>query len=337
MFSKLVTGALALSLAATMAMAADGVRFNVIKDSMLKNAPKGEKAVSEAEKKYNEMVNNDIESIGYVLSDPHERINDGYATKYGGTNLDNLAFMSVTADEGLRTLLLKNPEIGGFSPFNLHAYKLKGDNTTYVGHVVPNTMMDIVGVKDVATRKQFAALFTPLDKLVDEKLGGKVEIVKYDKLTANPMMHFELTFDRPADLNDFIDEFQEKFEEAFEDKKYIIAGYKNFRETYDDLEQDFSKYDAYFVYSLCHFTFSNGVFNIVDGQEGSARPDAGVFAPCSMYMYIEKGSNKLIIGMPKLENWISVMSIKDKKMIKAIHTLDKEIVGIMEGLGAKSK
>ena len=337
MFSKLLTGALALSIAATMAMAADGVRFNVIKDSMLKDKPKGEKAVSEVEKKYNDLVNKDLESIGYVLSDPHERINDGYATKYGGTNLDNLAFMSITNDEGLRPLLLKHPELGGFSPFNLHIYKLKGDNTSYVGHVVPSTMLDIVGVKDVATRKEFTALFTPLDKLVDEKLGGKVEIVKYDKLTANPMMHFELTFDRPADLNDFIDEFQEKFEAAFEDKDYIIAGYKNFREAYDDLGEDFSKYDAYWVYSLCHFTFSNGIFNLVDGQKGTARPDAGVFAPCSMYMYVPKGSNKLIIGMPKLENWISVMNIKDPKKVKAIHTLDKEIVGIMEGLGAKSK
>ncbi len=336
MFSKLVTSAVALSLAATMAMAADGVRFNVIKDSMLKDAPKGEKAVSEVEKKYNEMINNDIEGVGYVLSDPHERINDGYATKYGGTNLDNLAFMSVTADEGLRTLLLKSPEIGGFSPFNLHAYKVKGDNTTYVGHVMPNTMMDIVGVKDAATRKEFAALFTPLDKLVDEKLGGKVEVTQYDKLTANPMMKFEMTFDRPEDLADFVDTFQEEYEAAFEDKKYIIAGYKNFRETYDDLEQDFDKYDAYFVYSLCHFTFSNGVFNLVDGQKGEARPDAGVFAPCSMYLYIEKGSNKMVVGMPKLENWIAVMNIKDKKMVDAIHTLDKEIVGIMEGLGAKS-
>ncbi len=337
MFSKLVTGAVALSLAATMAMAADGVRFNVIKDSMLKDAPKGEKAVSEIEKKYNEMMNNDIEAIGYVLSDPHERINDGYATKYGVTNLDNLAFMSVTADEGLRTLLLKQPEVGGFSPFNLLAYKVKGDDTTYVGHILPETMMDIVGVKDAATRKEFAELFVPLDKLVDEKMGGKVEITKYDKLTANPMMNFELTFERPEDLSEFVDGFQEEFEAAFEEKKYIIAGYKNFREAYSDLEQDFSKYDAYFVYSLCHFAFSSDIFNLVDGQKGDARPDAGVFAPCSMYMYIEKGSNKMVIGMPKLENWISVMSIKDKKMIDDIHMLDKEIIAIMEGLGAKTK
>lgn len=337
MFSKLITGAVALSLAATMAMAADGVRFNVIKDSMLKDAPKGEKAVSVVEKNYMDMLNDDLEGIGFVLSDPHERINDAYATKYGGTNLDNLGFFSVTADEALRPLLLKAPELGGFSPFNLHIYKVKGDNNTRVGHVTPNTMLDIVGVQDKATRAEFTKIFEPLDKLVDEKLGGKVEMVQYDKLTANPMMNFEMTFERPEDLSEFIDTFQEEFEAAFEDKKYIIAGYKNFREAYDDLEQDFDKYDAYFVYSLCHFTFSNGVFNLVDGQEGDARPDAGAFAPCSMYMYIEKGSNKMVVGMPKLENWIAVMNVTDKRMVDAIHTLDKEIVGIMEGLGAKSK
>jgi hypothetical protein len=54
-------------------------------------------------------------------------------------------------------------------------------------------------------------------------------------------------------------------------------------------------------------------------------------------MYVEKGSNKLMIGMPKLENWIAVMGIKDPAKVDAIHTLDKEIISIMEDLGAKSK
>ncbi|MDA3946027.1 MAG: hypothetical protein PF439_05050 [Helicobacteraceae bacterium] len=336
MFSKLITGALALSLAATMAMAADGVRFNVIKDVMLKDAPKEEKSVSQAEKNYMDMMHNDIKGIGFILSDPHQRINDGYATKYGGTNLDNLGFFSITADKALRPLLIKEPDLGGFSPFNLHIYKVKGEDVTRVGHITPTTMLDIVGVQDKAVRSEFVKIFEPLDALVDKKLGGKVEMVQYDKLTADPMMHFEVTFKRPEYLGDFVDTFQEKFELAVEDKDYIIAGYKNYREAYNDLGLDFSKYDAYFVYSLCHFTFSNGVFNLVDGQEGQARPDAGAFAPCSMYMYIEKGSNKLIIGMPKLENWIAVMNVKDKKMVDSIHALDKEIISIMEELGAKS-
>ena len=94
------------------------------------------------------------------------------------------------------------------------------------------------------------------------------------------------------------------------------------------MEADFDAYDAYFVYSLCHFTFSYEVFN-------KGRPDAGVFAPCSMYMYIKKDSNTLVVGMPKLENWISVLNIKDPVKIKDIHALDKEVISIMKELGAK--
>jgi hypothetical protein len=54
-----------------------------------------------------------------------------------------------------------------------------------------------------------------------------------------------------------------------------------------------------------------------------------------MYFYIKKGSNKMIIGMPRLSTWVSVMNIKDKTMIQSTDDLDAEIIGIMKGLGAK--
>ena len=317
MLKKLINSTVALSLAATMAFGAQAVILNVVD--------------GDAEKAYNSMVNGDLETIGYSLSDPHERINDGYAEKYGSTNLDNLGFFSVTHDAGIRELLISNPEIGGFSPFNLHIYKLKAEDKTYVGHIMPDVMLDIVGIQDKEVRTKFVSLFPSLDKLVQDKIGGKAQYEEYDKLTENPMMNFEMEFERPEDLSEFIDEFQEEYEAKFEDKKYIIAGYKNFKETYEeDLELPFEKYDAYFVYSLCHFKFSASIFN-----EGV--PKAGVFAPCSMYMYIEKGSNKMVIGMPKLENWISVMKITDQKMIDAIHAIDKEVIAIMQELGARVK
>jgi uncharacterized protein (DUF302 family) len=314
MIKNLIKSTVALSLAATVAFGAQGVMFNV--------------ASGDAEEHYNAMINGQLKVAGYSLSDPHERINDGYAEKYGSTNLDNLGFFSITNDKGVRELLLSNPEIGGFAPFNLHVYKLKAEDKTYVGHIMPETMMDIVGVEDKGVRAKFAALFPALDKLVQEKIGGEVKYLEYDKLSEKPMMKFEIEFERPEDLTEYIDEFQGEFEAKFEENKYIIAGYKNFKETYDDNELEFDRYDAYYVYSLCHFKFSEGIFN-------QGRPDAGVFAPCSMYMYVEEGSNKLMIGMPKLENWISVMKITDQKKVDAIRALDKEIISIMKELGAK--
>ncbi len=331
MLTKLLKTTLALSIAATIAFGAEAVRFNVVE--------------KDAEKQYNTLINKKIKDIGFVLSDPHARINDAYKVKYGTKtledgkpnpkydpkwveSLDNLGFFSVANDEALRPLLLKAPELGGFSPFNLHVYKNKNENKTYVGHIVPSLMLDIVGVEDKAIRTEFEAMFPALDELVQKEIGGKVEISQYSELPAKKMMNFEITFDRPADLEDYLDEFQEGLEEAFEDKEYIIAGFKNFKEAYEDAELDFEKYDAYFVYSLCHFTYSYNMFN-------KGRPDAGAFAPCSMYMYIEKDSNKVVIGMPMLRTWVAALNIKDKVMGKSVDDLDAEIIEIMKSLGAK--
>ena len=325
MFKNIVKSIAVLALTSSIAFSADAVRFNVIP--------------GDAEAKYNEMINGSIADTGFILSDPHERINDAYATRYGNpqdpdydkdwkVTLDNLGFFSVAHDEKLNALLKKAPELGGFSPFNLHIYKTKGEDKTYVGHIVPETMLDIVGVKDPEIRKEFMSMFPALDEHVQKTLGGEVKISSYDKLPAKPMMTFELEFDRPDDITAFTEEFQENYEAAFEDKKYIIAGFKDFKESYADLEMDFDEFDAYFVYSLCHFTYSYNMFN-------KGRPDAGAFAPCSMYVYIKKGSNKAIIGMQRLSNCEAVMNIKDEVMGKSVDDLDAEIISIMKELGAK--
>ena len=332
MFRKTIkTAAVALLLAGSVAVAQDGIYFNA--------------AAGDKEHAYMEMLEKDTESIGFILSDPHERINDAYAEKYSkepGYNktLDNLGFFSIANDNALRPLLLKEPKLGGFSPFNLHIYKYGNEDVTRVGHVNPEVMLNIVGATDKSVRADFIKMFEPLDKLVDEKIGGKKEVVTFDKLPATKLMEFEMTFERPEGVSkdDIIDgEFEgldtwmaDEFEAAFEDNKYIIAGFKNFAEAYRENELEFEKYDSYVVYSLCHFYFSYGVFN-----HGNAQ--AGAFAPCSMYMYVEKGSNVLKIGMPYLENWIAAANIKDEKQIASIRKLDKQIIEIMESIGAKLK
>ena len=318
MFSKLTKLALATTLVATAAMAQYGGTLY------------GMKGDKEAEFM---KVLEAMESKGYVLSDPHERINDGYATKYGTKTLDNLGFFSTANDIAVRELMVKYPKIGGFTPFNMHVYRYSKvspnyDDITWYGHLDSNTMLDIVGISDEATRKTFADSFKDLDKLAQDMLKPtEKRVINYDKLPAAPMMEFTVAFEGEAE--DFAEEFQEKWENAFEKAAYIVAGYKNFKETYDDLELPFA-YDQYWVYSLCHFEFSNGVFK--------DRGDAGIFAPCAVYMYVKPGEKVLNIGMPKLENWIAVMGLKDPKHKKAILDLDKEIIKIFnEQLGAKSK
>ena len=310
-----------LLLVSSVLLAQDGMSFN---------AASGDK-----EDAYNDMVNEKLESIGFVLSDPHEQINEAYSQKYSQEKdyeetLDNLGFFPVSNDVALRPLLMKEPRLGAFSPFNLHIYKYKNEDVTHVGHLSPTVILDIVGAKDKDIRTDFIKMFEPLDTLVNAEIGGKREVFTFKKLPKKKLMEFELKFERPDELLDFIEGFQEKFEGAFEENKYIIAGYKNFSEVYADREEDFSRYDTYFVYSVCHFYFSYKVFNYGNAQ-------AGAFAPCSMYMYVEKDSNVMHIGMAYLENWISVAGIKDAEQIKSIRAIDKDMIRIMQALGAKLK
>ena len=326
MIQTIVKSTLLLSLAASVAFSAPSVRFNAIP--------------GDQEEKYEkEFIPGLKDATGFGVSDPHEKINDAYAGRYGNpedpdydkawtTSLDNLGFFSVTNDKKLREILISSPQAAGFAPFNLHIYKKADEDMTYVGHIDPSTMLDITGVTNEKDRKAYIDMFKPLDAYIDKEFGGKVSVGEYVSLPAKPMMTFEFDVDRDEDLSDFVDSFQEQYEEAFEGKKYIIAGYKNFKEVYTDAELEFDAYDKFFVYGLCHFTFSYNIFN-------KGRPDVGAFAPCAMYFYIKEGSDKMVVGMPRLATWVSVMNIKDETMIQSTKDLDTEIIGIMKSLGAK--
>ncbi len=327
MISKLIKSTVVLSLMATVAFSADAVRFNVIS--------------GDQEEKYEKEFLPSLEgATGFSLSDPHEKIDDAFLQRYGNpkdpdydkawsTNLDNLGFFSISNDKALYPIIKKAPQIAGFSPFNLLIYKNRAEDVTYVGHIDPTVMLDVTGVKDAATRAEFVKMYEPLDAYITKEFGGKVTTSSYDKLPANPMMNFEFDIPAGADISDWTESFQENFEATFEDKKYIIAGFKNLKGIYEeDLEMDLAEYDSFFVYGLCHFTYSYNIFN-------KGRADAGVFAPCSMYFYVKPGTNKMIVGMPRLSVWAAVMNFTDKAKIDASKVIDAEVVSIMKSLGAK--
>ncbi|MEA2111014.1 MAG: hypothetical protein U9P71_03090 [Campylobacterota bacterium] len=279
------------------------------------------------EAKYNTLVEKSIKSVGYKLSDPHKRVNDGYKEKYGSTDLDVLSFMSIANTKEVNKLLAIDPRLAGFAPFNMLIYKRLSENSSYVGHLVPEVMLDIVGVTDADVRAAYIKSFEPLDALIEKEIGGEKYHLEYSNLPEKSMMNFEMEFERAEDLEDSTDEIQEKFEEIFEDREYIIAGYLDLKEAdEDDALKDF---DAFWVYSLCHFKFSYTVF---DGKEGV--PEAGLFAPCSMYMYIKKGTNKLVVGMPRLATWAATLNITSKEKLELVKQLDIEIPSIMKELGA---
>jgi uncharacterized protein (DUF302 family) len=142
------------------------------------------------------------------------------------------------------------------------------------------------------------------------------------------MMSFEIPFETPDDIDDFFDDFSQKFESTFEKKGYIIAGYYNMKYSLNTDDDVLLGYDQYVVWSLCHIPFS---YTIFDGE--NPLPNAAMFAPCSMYVYIKHGENKIVIGMPTLSSWAAALNITDKEKLDKIKQLDNEIPKIIESLG----
>ena len=283
------------------------------------------------EKIYNTFIEEKLQHIGFNVSNPHKRVNDQYEKQYGSTVLDVLSFMPIVNDSAILPLLNIDPRIAGFAPFNMLIYKKLDENITYIGHLLPEVMLDILDIKNEEVRNTFSSTFKALDETTTQEIGGNISYLQYHTLPKQTMIHYAYEFQAPEDLDEFISEFQNTFELAFINKGYLIAGFHDFMDAADDAEDILSRYDAFWTYSLCHLEFS---YNMFDTQ--GARPEAGIFAPCTIYMYIPKGTNKIVLGMYRLQNWSHTLHITNKKRLRLIKKLDTQIPTILENLGMKT-
>jgi len=284
----------------------------------------------DVEEKFNKMMDEQLKGIGYLAPDPRKGVNDVYEKKYGSTTLDSLSFMTIVEKKAIKPLLNIDPTISAFSPFDLLSYKHKSKDETIISHLTPEAVFDMLGTSNQDVKDSYAKSMEKIDALVVKNFpDAKISYETYTTLPKDPIMNFEYEFKRPKNLVDFVDEIQEKVEDTFVEKGYIMAGFFNFKETFDGSNL-LPQMDEFWTFSLCHFKYSYKFFD----NEG-ARPEAAVFAPCTMYMYIQKDSNKLVVGMPRLQNWLTMFNVTDKVRVDANKKLDNEIVEIFKGMGFK--
>jgi len=272
-----------------------------------------------------------LNTIGFEAVGKNEHIETHYYNKYKEKNLDLLNFYPVVDKESIRELILANPDFGAYAPFNLLAFKKMakdGGDTTWYGHLDADTMLNIIGEKDDANKKKFKDMVSKLDDIVIKEMKPTEEKkLTFDgDLPKQPLLRMVKKFERPDDLEEFTESFIMKHDGLFAKKEFIIAGFLDLKFEYDDLELEFDKYDAYWVSSLCHFGFSNSVFNHGD-------PHAGVFAPCSVYFYIPKDSNELHVGYATVDNWISTTGIKDPKKVAYMKEVSASVEKAFKELG----
>ncbi len=272
-----------------------------------------------------------IGTAGFQTIAANTHIENFYYQKFKEKGVDMISFFDVLNVEKLRPLLLKNPDFGAFAPFNFLVYKTLDhakDDNTWFGHLTPDTMLSIIGEKDPATRKEFTDMVGGFDALVNKEMKPTMAR-KFDRtkhLPAVSLTKLVKKFKTPDDLSDWIDEFVGAHDGAFSQHNFIIAGFIDLKFEYEDRDMAFDKYDAYWVSLLCHFEFSNSIFN-------RGVPQAGMFAPCSIYFYIPKGTNELHVGYSSVNNWINGLNFQDPKRIEYMKSIDNEVVQTFEELG----
>ena len=272
-----------------------------------------------------------IGTIGYSTVAANTNIQNFYYQKYKEKNVEMISFFDIVNKKKIRPLLLKNPDIGAYAPFNFLVYKTldtKNDNNTWYGHLTPDTMLDIIGEKDPATRKAFADMVAEYDALVTKTLKPTMDksFTRTKALPAKGLTKLVKKFDKPDDLEEWVEDFVADHDGRFSKHNFIIAGFLDFKFEYSDMDLDFDKYDAYWVSLLCHFKFSNSIFN-------HGVPQAGMFAPCTVYFYIPKGKNELHVGYASVNNWINGLNFKDPERIKYMRAIDAEVVETFKEMG----
>ena len=274
------------------------------------------------------MMDKPIKALGYRLPDPRKHVNAVYEKEYGATTFDVLSFMTIVSDKKVKPLLEIDPKLAGFNPFNVVIYKYKNKDETVISHLTAEAIIEMLGITDNTVITEFTKLMTELDGLIGQTFPtATVSHATYEGEIKDSMLHYEVDFERPEDLDDYIDEIQGKVDDTFTEKGYIMAGFFDYKQGKPDL---LPSYDAFWTFSLCHFPYSYTVFD----NEG-AMPEATVFAPCTMYMYIKKDTNTLVIGMPRLSNWSRFFEIRGQKRIDFLNKLNKEIPAIFLEIGVK--
>ncbi len=217
-------------------------------------------------------------------------------------------------------LAKKYPNIGLFAPMSMSIYSKKGSEDISVAILSAKAMARIMKIKDDDET------LNRLNRLVVDTIKKSMPKGKFVKLSYNrkkPQGELLTTFSMEMDKDEWeeeLEDFKMAFEGELATNGFIIAGENNLGDDFDDM--NYTGYDFYEVYSICKLPV---IYTIAKNH-----PEAGAFAPCSLYLEKKKDENIMNIGFPSVYNWISSMALSDKKDIEVLKDAQSRMTKILK-------
>lgn len=256
---------------------------------------------------------------GFYISDNRD-MNTPFLKQFQQTDFEIYNLFTLYHVETVRNLAHDYPQIGIFAPMSMSIYTKKGEKAIHVASLTPEAMARIAGIPEGnAELKRLGTLVKRA--LADALPGGSFETLTYEVQTTDKALVTDFTLEiDPEEWQDAKEEFQILFESELGPNGFVMAGFT-------DVNFDFKKagddtFDFYDTESVCKLPV---IYNVA-----KSRPEAGAFAPCSLYMYKKKGEGTMHIAFPNVYNWMRSLNVKDQKAIEALEDAQKRMVTILK-------
>ncbi len=257
---------------------------------------------------------------GFYVSANND-MNFPYKRDFNNTEYDVYNLAAFYSKDVVAEFIQEYPKIGLFSPMSMSIYTKKGDKTISIATISPKRIAEITGIPaDHAAWGKLDALITKAFKAAMP--NGKLATLANTKLDIKEPIIAEFQFEMTDEWDDEKEDFENAFESALTPAGFAMPA---FNEITDELED--IGYDFYEVYSICKIPV---IYTVSKNH-----PEAGAYAPCSLYVYKKEGENTVHMGFPTVHNWFYSMGIKDEASHKVLIEAQDTFEGILNKISGK--
>ncbi len=263
-----------------------------------------------------------FEKAGFIVS-ANRDMNTPFKKQFKESSFDVYNLFTYYNKDIVLELAKKYENVGLFAPMSMSIYTKKGSSTISVSTLSAKAMAKIMNVpeKEEKVLRELRALVVKTLKIALP--NGKFETLPYSVQEAKGefVTSFKMEMDE-EEWEDEIDEFKMGFEGELSSNGFVIAGHNNLGDDFE--EANYDGYDFYEVYSVCKLPV---IFTIA-----KTHPEAGAFAPCSLYFAKKKDEKEMKIAFPSVYNWMSSLALTDKKDIEVLEDAQKRMHKMLTSL-----
>jgi uncharacterized protein (DUF302 family) len=258
--------------------------------------------------------------VGFYMSANND-MNYPYKRDFNNTYYDVYNLAAFYSKDVVADFIQEYPKIGLFAPLSMSIYTKKGDKTITLATITPKRIAEITGIP--ADHKGFAKLDALLKKAFKEAMpNGKFVTLPNKKIDIKEPLIAEFTFEMGEEWEDQKEDFENDFESALSPNGFAMPAFNEISDEIDDIG-----YDFYETYSICKIPV---IYTV-----SKDHPEAGAYAPCSLYVYKKEGENSVHMGFPTVYNWMHSMGIDDEESKKILIDAQKKFENILKELTAK--